>query len=61
MPGVVALAIPLWIGMRKMGHDDLFHPLRLDGVLLAGGACDLYRFHVRGIPFTNRSWRRTLA
>lgn len=29
MPGVVALAVPLWIGMHKMARDGLFHSVGL--------------------------------
>lgn len=50
MPGVVAMAVPLWVGMRKLGRDGLFHPV---GVLpLATGFVLLlwcvYEFYVSG-------------
>ncbi len=50
MPGVVALAVPLWLGMRKMGRDGLFHPVGLLP-LVAGFALLLwcvYEFYTNG-------------
>lgn len=50
MPGIVALAAPLWMGMRKMARDGVFHPAGLLP-LLAGLSLLLwcvYDFYVSG-------------
>lgn len=74
MPGLVAIAVPLTIGLRRWSHSGEFDfigllPLGLGLITLLWcvyefyvsgkgtlAARDLYRFHVRGIPFANRVW-----
>jgi protein-S-isoprenylcysteine O-methyltransferase Ste14 len=50
MPGMVALAVPWWVGMRKLASDGVFHPVGLLP-LVAGFALLLwcvYDFYASG-------------